>query len=185
MADYTDNALRASIKALNEVVLPALDPSDPLATEQLRLVAGFLKFLGARLPYGHDRNRFELEHYLALGERLAADARPASAEVSQRLDQAIDGARILLQGQRVSVADMRSATAALSAPISGLVRVVAHADSALRQRIEQTVLAGSKPWVDMQRAWFVVQGFELHPDELPSLDEALRASSDPLAAVRG
>lgn len=79
MADYTDNALLASIKALNEVVLPALDPSDPLATEQLRLVAGFLKFLGARLPYVHDRNRFELEHYLALAGRLAADARLASA----------------------------------------------------------------------------------------------------------
>ena len=28
-----------------------------------------------------------------------------------------------------------------------------------------------------QRAWSVLQGFELHADELPSLDEALRASS--------
>jgi hypothetical protein len=185
MADYTDNALLASIKALNEVVLPALDPSDPLATEQLRLVAGFLKFLGARLPYVHDRNRFELEHYLALGERLAADARLASAQVSQRLDRAIDDAQALLRSQRASVAEMRSAAAALSAPISGLVRVVADADPALRQRVEQTVLVGSKPWVDMQRAWFVVQGFELHPDELPSLDGALRASSGPLAAARG
>ena len=78
---------------------------------------------------------------------------------------------------------MRSATAALSAPISGLVRVVADADPALRHRVEQTVLVGSKPWVDMQRAWFVVQGFELHPDELPSLDAALRVSSPPRPAA--
>jgi len=185
MADYTDNALLASIKALNEVVLPAVDPTDPLAGEQLRLIAGFLRFLGSRLPYVHDRNRFELEHYLALGERLAADARQASAEISQRLDRAIAEARALLQGQRASVAEMRSATAALSAPISGLVRAVADADTALRRRVEQTVLAGSKPWVDMQRAWFVVQGFELHPDELPPLGEALKAATAPLAAARG
>lgn len=184
MADYTDNALLASIKALNEVVLPAVDPSDPLAVEQLRLVAGFLKFLGARLPYVYDRNRFELEHYLALGERLAADARGASTQVSQRLDKAIEDAGALLRGQRASVAEMRNATAALSAPISGLVRVVADADPVLRQRVEQAVLVGAKPWVDMQRAWFVVQGFELHPDELPPLDEALKCPSGSLAALR-
>ena len=185
MADYTDNALRASIKALNEVVLPSVDPTDPLAGEQLRLVAGFLKFLRARLSYMHDRNRFELEHYLALGERLAADARLASTQVSRRLDKAIEDGQALLRSDRASVDEMRSASAALSAPISGLVRVVADADPALRRRVEQTVLVGSKPWVDMQRAWFVVQGFELHPDELPPLDEALRATARPLAAARG
>ena len=185
MADYTDNALLASIKALNEVVLPAVDPSDPLAGEQLRLVAGFLKFLGARLPYVHDRNRFELEHYLALGMRLAADARLASPQVAQRLDQAIDEAEALLRGPRASVEEMRRAAAALSAPISGLARVVADAEPALRRRVEQAILVGSKPWVDMQRAWFVVQGFELHPDELPPLDEALRVAPRPLAAARG
>ena len=186
MADYTDNALLASIKALNEVVAPAVDPTDPLAGEQLRLVAGFLKFLGTRLPYVYDRNRFELEHYLALGERLAADAQRASPPVAQRLATALVDARALLQGRGASVDEMRSATAALSAPISGLVRAVADADPALRRRIEQAVLAGSKPWVDMQRAWFVVQGFELHPDELPPLCEALKAASrPPAAAARG
>ena len=182
MADYTDNALRASIKALNDVVLPAVDPTDPLAGEQLRLVAGFLRFLGSRLPYLHDRNRFELEHYLALGEQLADDARLASPPVSQRLDTAIADARALLRRSRATVDEMRSATAALSAPLSGLVRVVADADPALRRRVEQAVLVGSKNWVDMQRAWFVVQGFELHPDELPPLGEALKAASRPPAA---
>jgi len=176
MADYTDNALLASIKALNEVVLPAVDPSDPLATEQLRLVAGFLKFLRTRLPQVHDRNRFELEHYLALGERLADDARLVSPQVSRRLDGAIEDARALLRSRAASVAELRSAAAALSAPISGLMRVVADADPVLRQRVEHAVLVDSKRWVDMQRAWFVVQGFELHPDELPPLDEALRIS---------
>ena len=183
MADYTDNALLASIKALDAVVSPAVDPTDPLAGEQLRLVSGFLKFLRARLFHVHDRNRFELEHYLALGEGLAADARLASPEVSQRLDSAIEEAQALLRRPRPAVDELRSATAALSAPISGLVRVVADADPVLRQRVEQAVLVGSKPWVDMQRAWFVLQGFELHADELPSLDEALRATSRPRAAA--
>ncbi len=34
-----------------------------------------------------------------------------------------------------------------------------------------------------QRAWSVLQGFELHADELPSLDEALCTTSQPGGAA--
>ena len=175
MADYTDNALLASIKALNEVVLPAVDPRDPLAGEQLRLVAGFLKFLRLRLSHVQDRRRFELDHYLELAQRLAADARAVSADVSSRLDMAIEHARALVRRVDASDDDVRAATAALTAPLSALVRAAAQVDPAMRRRIEQAVVAGARPWVDMQRAWFVPQGFELHADELPSLEQALRS----------
>ena len=177
MADYTDNALLASIKALNEVVLPAVDPSDPLAGEQLRLVAGFLKFLGARLPYVHDRNRFELEHYLALGVRLAADARLASAQVSQRLDQAIDDAELCCSGPRARSrrcaappgrCRRRSAAWRGSSPTP--TRRCAGASS-------RSSWSGSKPWVDMQRAWFVVPGLRAPPRRAASPRRGAASSS--------
>ena len=41
MADVTDNGLRAAVKALTDVVAPSIDPTDPLAKEQLRLVVDF------------------------------------------------------------------------------------------------------------------------------------------------
>jgi hypothetical protein len=169
MADYTDNALLASIKALEQVVMPALDPADPLAGEQLRLVTGMLRFMRKRLPDWHQRQRFELAHYLGLAQALAPDARTASAEVSQRMDAAIAHALALAGAPAPAVADIRSASAALSSAISGLARAVAEAEPGLRGRVEHAILAGSKRWVDMQRAWFLPQGFELRPGLLPEL----------------
>jgi hypothetical protein len=178
MADYTDNALAASIKALEKAVAPAVDPTDPLATEQLRLVVGFLKFLRLRLPHWQQRLQFELDHYVALAGELAPDARLVSEDVARRLDAAIEQA-LALRRPCAPVDDLRASTAALAAGISALPRLVAHGDAALRRRIEQKILAGSKRWVDMQRAWFVTQGFELKPHELPSLQEAFGAVPAP------
>jgi hypothetical protein len=173
MADYTDNALLSCIKALDNVVLPAVDPADPLASEQLRLVSGFMKFLRSRLPYWQARQFFELHHYLGLARSLAADARLAPDEVSQRMDSAIEQANAVQLEASPPLAEIRAATAALAAPISALVRVVAKADPGLRQRVEQKILSHSKQWVDMQRTWFLPQGFELRAGELPSLDDVL------------
>lgn len=182
MADYTDNAFLASIKALDKVVLPAVDANDPLAAEQLRLVSGFLKFLRTRMPHLDQRHFFELNHYLTLAEDVAADARLVGVEVAQRLDAALAQARAVQASARPDAAAVQAASAALAAPISALVRSVADAETALRQRVEQKVVAGSRRWVDAQRAWFAPQGFELHADELPALDAALATSSPASAA---
>ncbi|GAC1355290.1 MAG: hypothetical protein NVSMB34_08400 [Variovorax sp.] len=173
MADYTDNALLAAIKALEKVVAPAVNPADPLASEQLRLVMGFLKFLRLRLPDWHLRLVFELNHYLGLAEQLADHARLVSDEVSLRLHSAIEQARAVQRQDAAPPDELRAATAALTAPISALARAVATADTGLRKRVEHRILAGSRQWVDMQRAWFAPQGFELRPDELPPLESLL------------
>lgn len=174
MADYTDNALLASIKALEKVVLPAVNPEDPLAGEQLRLVTGFLKFLRGRLPYWHHRCFFELNHNLALAELVVPDAREVNAEVSARLDNAIDMALQLRAQQSPALDAVGVASQALAEAVSGLVRALPLADAERQRRVEKNVLAASKRWVDMQRAWFLPQGFEMNPDELPSLEYALK-----------
>lgn len=175
MADYTDNALLASMKALEKVVLPALDPADPLAGEQLRLVLGFLKFLRLRLPLWQARVHFELAHYLGLAQQLASDARQLSDAVSLRLDAAIEQASALQRDELPTAEAAKAASAALATAISALARVAATAQPALRREVERRILAGSRQWVDMQRAWFAPQGFEMHPAELPPLDMLLGA----------
>lgn len=184
MADYTDNALRASIKALDQVILPALDPADPLAGEQLRLVSGFLKFLRARLQYWHPRQVFELEHYLTMAREIAADARILSIEVSARLDAAIENAAAVGRQSDPPLASIVAATAALASSIGGAARIAGNAEKELRQRVERRVLEGSERWVRMQRAWFLPQGFELHPADLPQLGELL-SSPGPRAGDNG
>ncbi|NDK91451.1 hypothetical protein GYA93_17985 [Gordonia desulfuricans] len=49
MIDHSENALRAVIKSLRDVVAPAVDPGDPMAQEQLALSLGTLEFLHSRL----------------------------------------------------------------------------------------------------------------------------------------
>lgn len=174
MADYTDNALLASIKALDNVVLPAVNPGDPLASEQLRLVSGLLKFMRQRLAYWPQRYHFELDHYLALGQQLHPDAKDLSGEAASRLGDAIDRATTLRQRGDFDLQALQGATAELSQAISALARAAVVAPHGQRRRVERSILEASKRWVDMQRAWFLPQGFELRAGELPELQEVLR-----------
>lgn len=179
MADYSDNSLLSSIKALEHAVLPALDPTDPLAGEQLRLVMGLLKFFRARMDLVYPRQMFELFHSLDLARQVAGDARLLSDEIAQRLDLAIASGTELKQQPLPRAADVRAASAELAACTSALVRLAAPGDPVVRQRVERAVMQGSKRWVDMQRAWFAPHGFELRPGELPALDQVLFAGGQP------
>lgn len=171
MADRNEAALQAAIKALELAVSPAVDPADPLASEQLRLVIGYLKLMRGRLGHVEARARFEFEHYRVLVQALQADAASVSGDVAGRFELAQALAR-----DAGSPAQRRAATAALASAVSGLVRAVADAPTDLRARVERTVATQSRRWVDAQRAWFAPLGFELRPAELPALDDALDVS---------
>ena len=168
MADRNNGALQAAIKALEHAVLPALDPADPLAGEQLRLVIGYLRLLRDRLAQIDDRARFELQHYRSLASALRDEARSEGGEVAARFETAL-----ALAVRAGRPAEQREATAALAAAVSGLVRCAATAVPERRRRIEHPVASQSRRWVDAQRAWFAPLGFELRPDQLPALAQAL------------
>jgi hypothetical protein len=170
MADNTQNTLMAAIKALEQVIAPALDTSDPLASEQLRLVIGTLKVLGSRMDHLAARQEHEFQHHLRMGHALLGDARAVSPEIADRLEAALAEAAQLQAHGRPAPADKRRVTAALASPLSALAREAAAAPEEIRRRIEQHIVAGSREWVDMQRAWFLPHGFELRPSELPALD---------------
>lgn len=177
MADHTDNALRASIKALDEVVAPAVDAANPLAVEQLRLVSRFLGFLRSRLQYQAERERFELRHYLALANTLRGDAALCAPTCATLIGEAIDAGAMLVDRVDASTQDIRAAVDRLTAALGVLVRSVADADPALRQRVERAVVAASKSLFDVQRAWYLPIGFEPDPEQVPHIQTALSARS--------
>ncbi len=175
MIDQMDDGLRAAIKALDEVVAPALDKSNPLAVEQLRLVSRFLGFVRARIDVQAERDRFELRHQLALARELAALQTPGVAEAAAVLAQAIAQAEPLLQRDSCSQHELRAGIDALTAAIAVLVRSVAVADEARRRPIERAIVIASRALLDVQRAWFLPIGFEPDPDRVPPLAQALAA----------
>jgi hypothetical protein len=168
MFDRNEAALQAATKALEHAVLPAVDPADPLAVEQLRLVMGYLKLLQSRMALIPDRARFDLAHHQALAEALAEAADAEGGEVAERFSAAMALAATARHG-----AEIGAATAALAGAVSGLVRAVASAEPERRRLVERTVAEHSRRWIDARRAWFAPLGFELRPTELPPLADAL------------
>lgn len=176
MPDRNDGALQAAIKALEHAVMPAVNPADPLAGEQLRLVCGYLKLLRQRLNQVECRARFELEHHVQMARALAEAFKEAGGEPWARAQAALAEAQPLLDGPVHQPDAVRSTSAALASAISGLVRSVADAAPALQRQVELTVARHSRRWTDVQRAWFAPLGFELHAAELPPLEQALQSA---------
>lgn len=171
MADHTENTLRAAIKALTDVVAPAIRADDALAQEQLRLVTDYIRFIQQRLDHLAERHRFECTQYLALAQTVLPLAASASTGVRDGLAAAIAGAEALPGAARL--ADHREATAALTGAIRRLVREAAGYKAEARAAIERAVLDGSAALIDFERAWYLPMGFDPAPREVPSVEAAL------------
>ena len=175
MADPIDNGLIASIKALNDVVAQSMDASNPLAREQLALVTRYLGFLRQRVPYQFERDRFELEHYVALAKSLAEFAPHCSVAGAPSLAAAASAGQTVLDSSRPTTAQLRAATEQLTTAIAVLVRGAAHAEPQVRRQVERTVTLASASLFDLQRAWYLPMGFEPDPKLVPALEQALAA----------
>lgn len=177
MADHIDNGLISSIKALNDVVAQSIESSNPLAREQLTLVTRYLGFLRQRLPYQFERDRFELDHYLALAKTLTGLAQHCVVDGAPSLDAAVSTGEAILKSARSTTAQVRSAIDKLTTAISVLVRCVADAAPDVRRQVERQVTVASARLFDLQRAWYLPMGFEPDPKLVPTLEQALAASS--------
>jgi len=163
--DHSDNALRAAIKALEEVVAPAVDPADPQAAEQLALVIDSLRFLRDRLDHLHDRARFDLSHHLALAHAVA----------DGELDAEIASAAAVYERPGARTPELRASTARLAAALRTLVRDAATADEATRRRIERRIVEGERARIEADRAWHLPQGFDPDPSSVAPLEHALES----------
>lgn len=173
MADHIDNGLAAAIKALDDVVAKSIDPSNPLAREQLKLVARYLGFLRQRLPYRHERDRFELAHYTELARELLPTSEECSVLDAPSLAATVQVGQSVLDDPSASAAQIKAAVDGLTTALSVLVRGAAVADEQLRRRIELKVTLASAALFDVQRAWYMPMGFEPDPGRVPALERAL------------
>ena len=174
MADHTDNALRAAIRALDEVIYDAIDPNHPLAHEQTKLVSKYLQLILSRHAYAHDRHQFELSHYIEMSEQVKVDANLVSPAISLALDETLAKARELQKLSSTRDFDLQACSQKLAALLTALVRTTATVDHELRKRIERVILSGSKAFLDAQRAWFLPQGWESKPEMVPPIDQVFQ-----------
>ncbi|WP_137919908.1 hypothetical protein [Hydrogenophaga sp. 2FB] len=153
--DHTDVGLRSAIRALNDVVAPVVGKEHAQAHDQLRLTTDYLAFVIERLPHLHQRDRFELSHYLAMARDVHA-ALPVSS--APALAAAMDAAQQMLERAGPSTAAVRQATADLSAAVS-----------AVQREVERAVLHASEQRIAFERAWYLPLGLDPDPHDVQPL----------------
>jgi hypothetical protein len=172
MADHTENAMLAAARAMQEVVLPAIDPAHPLAREQAGLVLKFLQLWQGRLDFMYDRNRFELREYVSLARELRAGPLPRSPSILEALDDAIARGMELVERPGARASDLQAAAQRTAGVISALLRTALDIADPCLPRIEAAVLTRAKRLLDAQRAWFLPQGWEPDSRDIPALEVA-------------
>lgn len=156
--------LRAVIKALVDVIGPAVIAADRTANEQLHLAVATLRMLESRVPFLHQRARAELRNAIALGAAVADSAPDAPLEIA-------------LREAREALSDVEADTQTLQARKSTLLSAASALANAPEQTsgraISRAIILTSKGQFDLARAWCLPAGFELEPAAIPSLESLL------------
>lgn len=156
--------LAVVIKALREVVVPAIPPANPLAAEQLHLAIATLGLVHDTLPLNHKRVRRELLNAIMLAEGVEA------ADDMAGLADEIAAARNLMEDARADEAMLEELRGAL---LSATERAVAKAAPMRQASVARAVVAGSRAQFDLARAWCLSAGFEPDLGKCPPLDQQL------------
>lgn len=159
--------IQSMIKAMLEVVLPAVDPANELAIQQAQLVVGHLSIFAQRLPLQYRYDRDALDRLVA----LAADLREAGADSDGALGQAATRGSNVLDRAQADPAELVQAARALTEAMDGSIRrVFSSGDEASQARVEKVTLAMSREQLLRDRAWLIMQGWEPDPASVPAID---------------
>lgn len=162
MVPDTDLQLKVVLKALREVVLPAVDPANGVALEQLHLAMMTVDLVRGQMPFRHQRIRQELRNARDLAAQVA-DAGGSGIAVD------------LIAEAEAALGDPEGSEAALDAIrlriLSAVEEVVA--TSGGKAEIARAVIAATRPQTLLTRAWCAPAGFEVDPQHVPPLDSLL------------
>ena len=104
------------------------------------------------------------------------DARAVSPAVAQALANALRQAQALVDDAGARPSGLQDAARELAGVLTALLRTAAATDAQVCERVQARVLEASRRLLDMQRAWFLPQGWEPDPAAVPAIDKAIAAS---------
>jgi hypothetical protein len=185
VTDVTDNDLRAAIKSLSDVIAPSIDPADPLAKEQVRLIVEYLEFLRCRFEFLNDRYRFELHHLLDMVSALRKCDVPYPAAITSALVEAVRAGEDAFRRAGTPVQELKRASEELAALVRAIVRGASVWDTSVRKRVETVVLEMSRERIIFERSWFFPMGYEPLRAEVPELQELVSQFEERSASWQG
>ena len=172
-------AITTMIRAMKDVVIPAVDPANRLAVEQSQLVLGMLALLARQLPVQFRFDRDELARLADSAARLERLCKSSSAlrEHGDRLSALAAAAEDRLARSSMDPSELVGASRELRAAIGALVSAAADVSESERvAAIQREVLDLSRDQLIRDRAMLASQGFETG---LPAIEDLLaNAASD-------
>ena len=160
------------IKAMVDVVLPALDPENKLAVEQGQLVVGMLRLMETQLPLQFRFDRDELQRLLGAAAELEAICQ---SEATDELAMARARSSGTLANCTIDPAELHQAIGTMRTAIGDTIYAVGtnSTDESVVARAEKCVLKLSREQLLRDRSLLISQGWELDPDGLTPIEELL------------
>jgi len=177
MPDPSENSFTAAIKALNEVVTPAVDRTNSLAVEQLRLVSMFLEFYWSTRDLSRKLDWTELNLNIELGQTVCACFQSTDPMI-KNLNAILLLASSDLKMIGLPALKWRDHTQNIQDAVSRLLRSSADQNIEIIEILSPKVLEKSGEILALKRSWFLSFGFEAKPDELPSLNQLFERCPD-------
>lgn len=172
-----DIQIQAVLKAFTDVILPALDPANPLAQEQARLCMGHLGLVAARLSLQYRYDRDELERSVSTTRRIRQQSGlPALAPLAvQALAGCQAQAEDVLERARAEPQELIDAVRALREATGKLIKEAFENDpqGAHTSELQREVSRSSKEQLLRERSWVLPQGFEADPSAIPAIETLL------------
>lgn len=168
--------IQSVIKALSDVVLPAIDPNNKLAIEQGKLSIGLLALLAQQLPVQFQFDCDELGRLITTARELASQAAGGTSTQAARsaLHDATRTADKVLEAAKASPADIEAEVRAMRVATGALITELHRdGDADSQQQVRKTVLAMSKEQLLRDRSMLLMQGWEPDPKAIPPLSELL------------
>jgi len=161
------------MKSIQQVVLPAIDPSNKLAQEQAQLVVAHLQVLGRQWDKAH---RFELQSLRAMRKLATGLLAAASGDMQTRASTATLGEHVgqIDEAKLTTATEVAATIGQLGTAIDALIFASAKDGSErFREATRQLVLDYAVAQARRERAWFVDTGLDPDRTTLPSIDTIL------------
>lgn len=163
-------AIKAILKALDEVVLPAVSPDNKLAQEQGHLIVALLGLIAQRDAMSYEYDVDELRRLIGLASDLQ------SLADDPVLNANIAAAEEVLLNARISPARLIQTSCQLSSVLADQIEVLVNTGTELACTAAKTVLAASQEQALRERSWLIQQGWESDPGQVPDIEKLIKFS---------
>jgi hypothetical protein len=171
MVPSIDMQLQSVIKSLVDNVVPAVDPANKTATEQVQLGIAILNIVRDRLPLTRRFARAELTDKIDVADRLTAALSASGISDAANLKSLAAASRALLLDPVCDTNNLERQSFALNNAISIAIANAQETESA--SVVMDIVLSNSANHAWRLRSWFLAAGYEINPRAIPAIEELI------------